>query len=111
MAAGLHYFGLWLAVISTSDLMLVKTFLERYSELERQSEMLPGMVTQIDTEQVAKVFGLPIGGLAVANLKESQFAMLPCLQLGTMIIELAEKHNSVEVKQIAKLAIIPSWKE
>jgi hypothetical protein len=111
MAAGLHYFGLWLAVISTSDLMLVKTFLERYSELERQSEMLPGMVTQIDTEQVAKVFGLPIGGLAVANLKESQFAMLPCLQPHTVITALDVKHNSMEVKQIAKLAIIPSWKE
>jgi hypothetical protein len=34
MAAGLHHFGLWLAVIPASDPMLVKTFLERYSEPE-----------------------------------------------------------------------------
>jgi hypothetical protein len=50
MAAGLHHFGLWLAVIPASDPMLVKTFLERYSEPERRSEMLPGVVIQIDTE-------------------------------------------------------------
>jgi hypothetical protein len=91
--------------------MLVKTFLERYSEPERRSEMLPSVVTQFNIEQVAKVFGLPIGGLAVANLKESQFAMLPCLQPGTVITELDAQNNSVEVKQIAKLAIIPSWRE
>jgi hypothetical protein len=111
MAVGLYHFGLWLAVIPASDPMLVKTFLECYSKPERRSEMLLGMVIQIDTEQVAKVFGLPIGGLAMANLKDSQFAMLPCLQPGTMITELDAKHNSVEVKQIAKSAIIPSWKE
>jgi hypothetical protein len=111
MAAGLHHFGLWLAVIPASDPMLVKTFLERYSEPERRSEMLPGVVIQIDTEQVAKVFGLPIGGLAVANLKESQFGMIPCLQPGTVITELDTKSNSVEVKRIAKSAILPSWQE
>ena len=88
MVAGLYHFGLWLAVIPACDPMLIKTFLECYNELERQSKMLLGVVIQIDTEQVAKMFGLLIGRLAVANLKKSQFAMLPCLQLGTLIIEL-----------------------
>ena len=110
MAAGLHHFGLWLAVIPASDPMLVKSFLERYSEPERRLEMLPGMFTQLDTEQVAKVFGLPIGGLAVTNLKESQFGMLPCLQPGTVTTELDVKSDLVEVKRIAKSAIIPSWR-
>jgi hypothetical protein len=73
--------------------------------------MLPGVVIQIDTEQVAKVFGLPIGELAVANLKESQFGMIPCLQPGTVITELDAKSNLVEVKRIAKSAILPSWQE
>jgi hypothetical protein len=48
------------------------------------------------------VFGLPIGGLAVANLKESQFGMIPCLQPGTVITEFDMKSNLVEVKWIAK---------
>ena len=98
MVVGLHHFGLWLVVIPASDPMLVKTFLERYSELECKLEMLLGVIIQLDTEQVAKMFGLPTGGLAMANLKESQFGMLPCLQLGTTIIELDVKNNLVEVK-------------
>ena len=110
MAAGLHHFGLWLAVILASDPMLVKSYLECYSEPERRAEMLPGVMVQLDTEQVAKVLGLPIGGLAVANLKETQFGMLPCLQPGTVTTELDAKTNLVEVKRIAKSAIIPSWR-
>ena len=50
MEPGLHHFGLWLAVIPASDLMLVKSFLESYSELERRSEMLPGVIDQLDIE-------------------------------------------------------------
>ena len=51
MAAGLHHFELWLAVIPVSDSMLVKTFLERYNKPEGRSKMLPTcVVIQIDTE-------------------------------------------------------------
>jgi hypothetical protein len=37
--------------------------------------------------------------------------MIPCLQPGTVITELDAKSNSVEVKRIAKSAILPSWQE
>jgi hypothetical protein len=49
---GGRFVPLWALVGShpASDPMLVKTFLERYSEPERQSEMLPNVVLQIDTE-------------------------------------------------------------
>ena len=73
--------------------------------------MLTGVVTQLDTEKVAKVFGLPTSRLAVANLKESQFGVIPCLQPGIVITQLDAKSNLVEVKRIAKWAIIPSWRE
>ena len=80
-----------------SNTQLVENFIERYVVPERKAEMLPNVVVLLNQEQAASVFHLPNSGANVANLKEHQFSILPCLLPGEVTTKLDELGKQVEV--------------